>query len=230
MRAAASLLLLPLFACGTPRYAVVNGHQVERPTIGYTDGLRYAIEHRRAYPEVLSVARAGTIDDGRITGRACGLDLDFDASWHGSRVELTGRADVPWHRDFTHTEGLFALSLDIVAPAPGRRHIKSTRGLDIDIDASPQRLEARINRRTYSLAADGDFLVGRMHDLMSVHYGEAPRQVDIPFTIYGRQELATMLPADEAVVLLFMLACNGTTIERDGRIVNGFSLVTAPSS
>jgi hypothetical protein len=233
MRAALWLLLLPLVACGTPRYATVGGHPVERPSIGYSDGLRFAIEHERAFPDVLSGAHAATVDDGRITGRACGIDLDFDAAWHGASVELTGRADVPWHRDFTETEGIFGLSLEIVEPAPGRRHmvgrVTGKVSRNVDIDASPERLVATINRRVYTLAADGDFLVGRMRDFRSQHVGEPPREIELPFNIYGRQALATMLPADEAIVLFFMLTCNGLTMERGGQVVNGFSMVRLPA-
>jgi len=230
MRAHLPLALLALVGCGTPEYAVVGGKRVTRPTLGYSDGFRFAIEHTRAFPDVLTSAHAGDVEDGRIQGRVCGLDVDFDAAWHGRRVELTGRADVPWHREFTQTGGLFGLSLDITELSPGRRRIVGrVAGAEVDIDASPERLTAQINGRHYELTADGEFLGGRMHDVRSLHTGEPPRAVDSAFNIYGRQALATMVPADEAVVLVLMLACNDVTIERHGETVPGFSLVRLPT-
>lgn len=67
-----------------------------------------------------------------------------------------------------------------------------------------------------------------MHDFRSLHEGEPPRAIDSAFNVYGRQALATMVPADEAVVLVLMLMCNDVTIERHGAIVPGFSLVRLP--
>lgn len=231
MRALSSLLLL-LIGCGTPRYARVDGRRVERPSLGYSDGFRFAIQHTRAFPDVLSGQHDTNVEDGRIEGRVCGVDVDFDAAWHGSRVELTGRVDVAWHREFTETEGLLGLSIDIKEPTIGRRQmvgrLLGKMLFEVEVDASPERLTARINRRIFSLVADGNFLVGRMHDFRSLHEGEPPRPIDLPFSIYGRQALATMLPADEAVVLFFMLSCNGVTIEHNGEVVNGFSLVRVP--
>lgn len=213
-------------ACGTPKWAVVDGKRVERPSLGYTDGHHYAISHRRAYPDVFAPSRALAIDDGRLGGRACGLDVDFDASWYGPRVSLVGRFELPWVKEFTHTEGLLQLDLDVTELAPGRRHIVGRAGFAIDVDVGPERLEAQIGPRHYALAVDGSFLVGRMTGAM-MRNGRLER-VDEPLAIYGREALATMPPADEAILLVTMLSCGGVSLDRDGQKIRGFSLVPLP--
>jgi hypothetical protein len=219
----AALVVCVIAACGTPRYAVVDGKKVERPTLGYTDNHHYAITHRRAFPDVLAPGRALAVDDGRIVGRACGLELDFDVAWYGSRVSLLGRFDVPWIKEFTMTEGLLQVALDVTQPEAGRRRMSATKPFRIDIDASPERLVADIATRHYELAADGSYLVGHMSG--DVWRNGRVEHVDEPLVLYGRQALANMQPADEALVLLTMLSCGGVSLDRDGTRVRGFSLV-----
>ena len=50
----------------------------------------------------------------------------------------------------------------------------------------------------------GDYLIGRI-----VRHVDLERPIDEPYVIYGRQQLATMVPADEALILVMMLTCNG---------------------
>lgn len=222
MRLVAAVLVLAA-ACGTPRYALVDGKRVERPSLGYSDNHHYALQHRRAFPDVFTPGRARVVDDGRISGRACGLEVDVDASWYGPRIELDGRFDVPWIKDFTHTEGLLHLALDVTETAAGRRHIVGQSGFGFDVEVSPERLVGDIGRRHYELAADGAYLVGRMTTVV-MRLGHT-EEISEPMVIYGRDKLATMPPADEAVVLLTMLSCGGVSLDRDGAKVRGFSLV-----
>ncbi|MDB4964521.1 MAG: hypothetical protein JWN44_210 [Myxococcales bacterium] len=224
-----AVFALGAVACGTPRYAIIDGRKVERPSVGYTDGDRFSIVHRRAFPDVASAGRSRDVDDGRIIGRVCGLDVSFDASWYGDRVSLIGRADAPWIKDFMQTEGLFQLLIQVTEPSLGHRRIVGTvPGLSnyrIDIDASADALVAKVNRRRFQLAADGRDLVGHMQDSHMAVAGDVPREIDVPYVIAGREALATMLPADEAVILVLMLSCNGVSVAHEGQLVHGFSLV-----
>ena len=212
--------LLPLLAvgCGTPGYAVVNGKRVERPTLAYDNGQTFHLEHRRAYPGVFDPARGRDVDDGSLRGRICGVDVEFDASWYGARLQLDGRADVPWKQDFTHTEGIFRLELEVTELGPGHRRIRSV-GQGIDLDVSPERMDAWIGRRHFLLTPDGGYLAGRYQ-----RTGDVLVPIDDPFAIWGREALATMVPADEALLLVLMLTCDGT-IDYDGAKVRGFTLV-----
>lgn len=229
IRRLAAVAVLAL-GCGTPRWAVVDGKRVDRPSFGYSDGHHYALEHRRAFPAVFGTVHARDLDDGRIVGRACGLELDFDVTWYGSRLSLVGRADVPWLRDFTRTEGLLKLDLDVTEPAPGRRLIRGSipgaMAFRIDLDASPERLVGDIGTRHYDLAADGRYLRGHMTGLVQTVAG--PRRVDEPLVLYGRDALATMAPADEALLLVSMLSCKGVSLDVGDQKLRGFSLVPLP--
>jgi len=201
--------------CGTPEYAVIDGKRVARPTVAYDNGQTFHLEHRRAFPGVFDPARGRDVDDGRLRGRVCGLDVAFDASWYGARLTLAGRSEVPWKQDHT---GVFGLDLDITELGPGHRHIVSHRQ-EIDLDVSPDRLVGRIGLRTYTLAADGGYLIGRYQ-----RHGDVMHPVDETFAIWGREALATMVPADEALLLVLMLTCDGS-INLDGTPVRGFTLV-----
>jgi hypothetical protein len=117
---------------------------------------------------------------------------------------------------------VFALSLDITEPGPEHRRIVSHRH-EVDLDVSPDRLVGRIGLRRYTLAADGGYLIGRYH-----REGDVMRSIDEMFAIWGREALATMVPADEALLLVLMLTCDGT-INLDGKPVRGFRLVKLSS-
>ena len=218
-----------LFAvgCGTPKYAVVDGKRVERPSVEYGSDF-FWIEHERAFPGVFDPHRGLDVNDGTLRGQVCKININFDASWYGDRLTLQGRGDTPELREWSYNDDLFHAEVHIRESAPGHRHIIAY-GLvpevqKVEVDVSDQRLEATIGRRHYELAADGGYLFGRL-----MREGDVWEQrIDAPFAIYGRQVLSSMVPADEAIVLIFMLACDGPTVEHDGQLVRGFSMVTLP--
>lgn len=218
MRSALAVALLAVAGCGTPEYAVIGGKRVARPTVGYDNGQTFRLEHRRAFPGVFDPARGRDVDDGRLRGKVCGIDVAFDAAWYGARLMLEGRGEVPWKQDFTHTEGLFKIELDVTELGPGHRRIVG-HAPPVDLDVSPERLVGRIGAREFTLAADGGYLIGHY-----VRRGGIGPAVDETFAIWGREALATMVPADEALLLVLMLTCDGT-IKLDGTPVRGFTLV-----
>ena len=203
--------------CGTPEYAVVGGQRVARPTVAYDNGQTFRLEHKRAFPGVFDAARGRDIDDGRLRGRVCGVDVAFDAAWNGAHLSLEGRGEVPWKQDFTHTEGLFKLDLDITELGPGHRRIVGNTP-PVELDVSSERLVGHIGASTFTLAADGGYLLGRYQ-----RRGGVEPAVDEKFAIWGREALATMVPADEALLLVMMLTCDGTIV-LDGNRIRGFTL------
>ncbi|MCA1662968.1 MAG: hypothetical protein LC659_01585, partial [Myxococcales bacterium] len=133
---------------------------------------------------------------------------------------------VPWKQDFTHTEGLFRLGFDITELAPGHRRIRgSVSGgpSTIDLDVSPDQLVGQIGASHFTLAADGGYLLGRYR-----REGDIGPRVDEPYAIWGREALATMVPADEALLIVMMLTCDGIIV-LDGNRVRGFTLVKLSS-
>jgi hypothetical protein len=203
---------------------MIGGQRVARPTVAYANGTTFHLEHRRAFPGVFDPARGRDVDDGRLRGRVCGVDVAFDAIWSGARLMLEGRGEVPWKQDFTHTEGLFRLDLEITELGPGHRHIVG-RAPPVDLDVSAERLVGRIGSAWFTLVADGGYLIGKVQ-----RRSEVVAPVDEDFAIWGREALATMVPADEALLLVMMLTCDGS-IALDGKKVRGFTLVPlAPKS
>lgn len=208
--------------CYTPRYASVRGKRVERPSFGYTDGDLFATEHRRAYPDVFSMDRPFYVDDGEVGGRACGLDLQFFSEWYGKKMTLYGRAVVPVPWLTRDVRGGVSLTLVIDDYGGGHRRIRGSTNtfaaFPIDVDVSPDRLVAQVGTRKLDLHAEGHWLVGQL-----VQHGVGSF-IEAPFAIYGREMLRSMVPADEALILLLMITCNGS-IEYQGHAERGFSLV-----
>ena len=203
--------------CGTPEYAVVGGQHVARPTVAYDNGQTFHLEHKRAFPGVFDPARGRDVDDGRLRGRVSGVDVAFDAAWNGAHLSLEGRGEVPWKQDFTHTEGLFKLDLDITELEPGHRRIVGSSP-PVELDVSPARLVGHIGSSTFTLAADGGYLIGRYQ-----RKSDVTQPIDEQFAIWGREALGTMVPADEALLLVMMLTCDGTIV-LDGNRIRGFTL------
>ncbi|HEY2748758.1 MAG TPA: hypothetical protein VGL86_29260 [Polyangia bacterium] len=209
--------------CYTSRYAIVHGERVERPSFGYTDGNLFAVEHRRAYPDVFAGDRPSYVDDGELGGRACGLELTFFSEWYGNMMTLYGRGNVPLPWATREVRGGLGVTLTIEDHGSGHIHIRGSTNtktaFPIDIDVGTDRLVAQIGTRNIDLHAAGHYLIGRLvqHDVSA--------SVDAPFVIYGREMLRTMVPADETLILLLMITCN-STIEYNGRAERGFSLVS----
>ena len=219
----AGLVLLALVAgCYTPRYAVIHGKRVERPSFGYTDSTFFAVQHHRAYPGVLASDRPYHVNDGELSGNACSLDVQFFSDWYGNMMTLIGGGQT--HQPWLISNGRGGFGVTLAVDDYGHGHVRirgSTRSqspFPIDIDVSAEKLVAQIGARHVEATAAGHYLVGRMVQ----HYSMA--SLDVPFVLYGREMLRTMVPADETVILLTMLTCN-STIEYDGHFERGFSLV-----
>jgi hypothetical protein len=196
---------------------------------------QYRITHERAFPGVFDRRRGLDVDDGTLSGRICNVDINFDASWYRARLHLDGHGEGAGQgtRTYHESEGDFRMSFEVTELGPGRRHITGRVPQDpklppdpgmqaLDLDVSPERLKGRIGMRQFDLAADGDYLAGRYE-----RHGDVTRAFDDEYVIYGRAQLGQMVPADEALVLLLMMTCP-STIEYEGKMVRGFSLVSLP--
>ncbi len=232
MRARGIALLLLAAGCATPAYVVIDGKRVERPSVAYGNGRFFTLEHDRAYPGVFDPRRPQDVDDGTLRGHICGVDVSFDATWYGARLELQGRGYVPWLQDFMRTEGDFQLSLHIEELAPGRHRIRGelppagfNGPTQIDLDVGADALRGRIGSRTFDLVSDGEYLFGHVK-----RQGDQPSKSDLPYAIYGRHVLGTMVAADQALLLVMMLTCSGPAVEHQGTLVRGFSMIPLSDS
>lgn len=216
--------------CGTPKYVTIDGKRVERPSVAYSSDF-FWLEHDRAFPRVFDPHRGLDVDDGTLHGRMCNVEVSFDASWYRARLHLDGRGAEAGlgTRTYGRTSD-FALAFDVAEPAPGRRHITGKVpdnpfipvNTSLDLEVSPERLVGRIGTRWFDLHANGEYFVGHYE-----RHGDVAKPFDVTYAIYGRQILASMVPADQALTLLMMMTCS-TTIDYDGKTVRGFSMVASP--
>jgi hypothetical protein len=221
---------LALIGCASSQDVIIHGQRLPRLTLHYANGDTFELEHRNAFPRALDSSRPRNVDDGTIVGRVCGIDVRFDAQWFGDRLSLTGQGDVPG-QTYAPGEGAMTLTLGVTELAPGsarrriagelRGHVfnKHWASPIVELDVSPERVVGRVGMRQFNLAADGEWLAGRIEE-----HGDVPQPLEAPFVIYGREVLATMAPADEGLLLVTMLACNGPRITYRDALVRGFAL------
>ena len=217
-RARLALLVLAVSCAETSRDTIPNDI-MPRSVFHYTNGDTFELEHQKAMTRVFAPSRPSKIDDGTVAGRVCGADVFFDVQWFGDTVTFTGQGNIPW-QSYPHDAGPMLFTLGISEVAPGRRMISGQFGKHVfsdstspivDLDVSADHLEGSVDGRHDSLAARGDYLVGRMRQDDDVH-----QPVDAPFAIYGRDILSSIAPADEGLALTALLACDGL-VEYDGR-------------
>lgn len=227
-RASCLCLLLAAGGCATPRYATVDGKRVERPSVGYGSDY-FRLEHERLFPGIFDPRRGLDVSDGTLDGQICGVEVHFDASWYRARLHLDGRGWIGPEAEWTGAAPGFRLDFEVTEEGSGRRHIwgrvpvnNMLQSAELDLEVQPDRLVGRIGMRQFDLFADGEYLAGRYQ-----RHGDVERPLDEKYAIYGRQILAGMVPADQALVLLMMMTCT-TTVDYHGKMVRGFSMVSLP--
>ncbi|HEX2568613.1 MAG TPA: hypothetical protein VH877_03570 [Polyangia bacterium] len=191
--------VLLLTACATPQTVLINGQQVPRIQLGYTDGRYFAFTHKGAVPVAPEQRPANVFDGGRIYGIVCGLDFTYDVWYRGGSIILTGfvrRNGIPTRNNIPSQ--LYVRDRDGVREISG--YVGQTIGYStIDLQLTPDALHGRVARRHYDLVAGAeDGYTG------TVEQGGYSN----PFTGWGRQALWSMPPEDQAVLLSKVLACS----------------------
>jgi hypothetical protein len=217
-----------------PTTAVVNGQRVSRPTLAYSDHFYYGVTHYRAYPEQRGPSAGLRAYGGRITGYACGADLNYETSYHGRELRLLGFVQ-PQVGPIGHTGMQQPAHMQVRDEAGGyaaKRHFSGSVGDDIgglfvahdrpskviDFALSHEGLTGQIASRRFDLrAVDEDTLAG------TVVIANAPPQ---PFELRGVSALWAMPPADQAAILPFMLSCS--QVEEGRKIEGAYNDTTLP--
>lgn len=182
---------------GMPTTAVVDGHEVPRPTTKYT-GDPYVVTHMNAHPR----PHNGLEDHGgRVTGPICGNDVDYEVKHLGDHIEMNGFVD-----------GQFPSTIEI-RDVGGERLITGNLGTGagesvVDLRLRNDALVGRVGFREFNLKQEGDALVG----VLRIGTNLASRTV-----INGRTEMWSMPAAPQAAILANLLTCKGEWIRRDGR-------------
>lgn len=191
MRATVLPVIL-LTACAAPTTAVVDGHTVPRPTLGYTDHQSYALRDRHAYPRAARPGERLYTYAGEQSGVACGVDVVADSRYLGRSLFVQGFMGPV---SSAHTIPMLRWAED---DKYGVRHIT---GDGAELALTPSSLTGSIThdafRWNYDLTANGDDLFGVVEA-----FG-----LQVPFVIRGRRELWAMPAADQAILLPFLLTC-----------------------
>jgi hypothetical protein len=185
-----------------PTTAVVHGQRVARPSLGYTDHQYFAIRHQLAYPEMRGPSSGLWSYGGRIDGRVCGLDVNFESDYYGRHLDVSGsvRSMLPGARHL-------GMRIDVRDGKHGREISGNMGGRlsPMELYLTPQSIVGRIGQRRFHIderAPDADELRGTMR------YNDYFRgDTSIGFVVRGVQELWAMPPADQAVLLPLMLSC-----------------------
>lgn len=207
-RTAATWLLLAagaLPACATSHTAVVAGKTVPRPSFGYTDHRYYALNHSDAYPTTDLPADRFHVDDGRISGRVCGVDVEMRSEiwWYGRIAGVTGFATSVFADRRTPPK---SVQLYVQDHGAAGRTITGTHGTidPLEIQIRPDRLTGVIHEEHYQLTdyyPEDDELRGTAR--MPTWLGERT----YPFAVRGIRELWAMPAADQAVLVPMMFTC-----------------------
>jgi hypothetical protein len=200
-----AVAVIALTGCAAPTTAVVAGRTVPRMDLGYTDHRYFAVNHEGAYPDVSQPPTRWHEYDGRIVGRVCALDINFESEYWGGRHDVTGFVTTTRPGG---SSGDLAVRFD-VRERPDGRDISGTFGalkiFPIDIKLRHDSIRADVGWRRFTLDQldpEADELRGKVH-LLTFFFGE----LELPFVIRGVHNLWNMPAADQAVVLPFMMSC-----------------------
>jgi hypothetical protein len=176
--------------------AMVNGQPVPRVDLEFT-GEPYRVRHLRAHPAPGGPS-SGLVDaGGHITGRVCGLDIDYDVKHKGDHVFLNGVIDQRLNSQLTIRD------VDGVRVITGDLGGLSGRG-GVDLRLTDTEITGRSGRRRFSLTVNGDRFTGVLK--WSSDQGATVE-------VNGYTAMRELPPADLAAILPALLTCNGREIE-----------------
>lgn len=159
----------------------------------YTDGHLYGVRHfNDAAPAQVAKSVDDTVDSGFITGRVCGMDVVYFVELDRGVTVLTGFVDgeLP-SRIEVHDHDGERLIFGYIGQTPGTG--------TIDLRMTRDHLAGQVATRRYQLQAAGNALSGPM----SMGGGDPTR-----FVAEGREQMWSLPPADQAVIVPAMLACS----------------------
>ena len=196
---------ITLGGCATPKTAVIDGKEVPRPTLGYTDHDLFAIQIKRAWPQTRGASSGLHADGGHVWGRVCAADVQLDAAYKGNRLDLIGAlgsawpsahlngGDVPVNFEARDRNGMREVVGDV-----GEPNISGRLGPRIiDFKYNHEALVGQIGWKHFNLRRDGDRWIGTVTEI-----GETS-----PFVVDGVDELWSMPAPAQVTLLPFMMTC-----------------------
>jgi hypothetical protein len=145
------------------------------------------VRHSRAYPSPGSPSSGLRDAGGDISGRVCGMTVDYEVQHKGDHVALDGRFDGP-----------LPSHIDVREDGDARTFTGQIGGARVLLTLRPDSLSGTVGRREFNLSPTGDQLGGVVH----VEGGGS-----MPVIVRGLQALGDMPAADQAAVLPSLLTC-----------------------
>jgi hypothetical protein len=201
------LLPLLLVSSCTSSFAYIDGKQVPRIDMDFV-GQPFVVRASAAHPRPGSPSGGLRDNGGRISGNICGLDVTYDVSHEGDKTRLTGFVDEKQSDSHLEVKDIEHVSRQITGT------LDSESGTGVNLDLRKNAIRGNIGLRQFDLGRDGDRYIG------SVKVGTMTTSA----TVNGADELWTLPPAAQAVVLPALLTCYGDELEgqKRGALVVGF--------
>jgi hypothetical protein len=196
------LSFFALFCCAlgcSPTTAVVDGKQVPRLDMDFV-GQPFVVRVSAAHPKPGSPSGGLKDFGGRVSGNICGLDVTYDVEHAGDHTHLTGFID----------ENQLQSRLDVKDVQNVSREISGTldsKGSGVNLDVRKNHIRGNVGLRQFDLTRQGDQYVGSLKIT----------NVTTSATINGADDLWTLPPAAQAVVLSALLTCYGDELEANKR-------------
>lgn len=202
-------LLLPLLlvsACA-PTSAVVDGKTVPRLDMDFV-GQPFVVRVSAAHPKPGSPSGGLRDNGGRISGNICGLDVTYDVQHEGTRTRLTGFVDEKQTDSRLEVRDVEGISRQITGT------LDSESGTAVSLDLRKNAIRGNIGLRQFDLGRDGDRYIGWVR----------VATMTTAATVNGAEDLWTLPPAAQAVVLPALLTCYGDELEQNkrGSFIVGF--------
>jgi len=199
-------LLLALSACA-PTTAMVDGKPMPRLDMDFV-GQPFVVRVSGAHPRPGSPSGGLRDNGGRISGNVCGLDITYDVAHDGDRTRLTGFVDENQSDSHLEVKDVEGVSRQITGT------LDSKSGTAVNLDLRKNAIRGVVGLRTFDLGRDGDRYIG------SVKVGT----IVTAATVNGADDLWTLPPAAQAIVLPALLTCYGDELEgqQRGAFIVGF--------
>ena len=190
------LLVCSLLSGCAPTTAIIAGRKVARLDLELT-GRHYSIRHRGAHPLPGGPSSNLTDAGGSLSGRSCGMDLEFDVGHRGDHLQLIGFID-----------GDTPAQLQVREESPGVHLINGKLGrVGVEYKLAAEWAQGYVGTRVFSLAASGDALAGHMKFPGLISRIQSQGQGAVPILVAGRGELWSIPPAAQALIFTTLMTC-----------------------
>jgi hypothetical protein len=198
--------LLFVASCA-PANAYVDGKLVPRLDMDFV-GQPFVVRVSSAHPKPGSPSGGLRDNGGRLSGNICGLDVTYDITHEGDHTHLTGFIDEQSGDSKLDVKDVEGVSRQIYGTLDTRS------GTGVSLDLRKNSIHGNVGLRQFELGRDGDRYIGSVK----------VAGITTSATINGADDLWTLPPAAQAVVLPALLTCNGDELEQNkrGALVVGF--------